>query len=89
MSGNFTESTVESAALAWLESIGWPVEHDGEIGPSEPAAERDRYGQVVLSKRLRDTPARLNPAVPGEALEGAFPKVTSPKGAELEALSCG
>ncbi len=27
MSSVFTESTVESAALAWLENLGWRIEH--------------------------------------------------------------
>lgn len=49
-----TESVVEDATLAWLESIGWSVTDGVEIGPGEPAAERDNYGQVVLAQRLRD-----------------------------------
>ena len=40
--GSFTESTVEQAALAWLESVGWPVRHGAEIAPGELAAERER-----------------------------------------------
>ena len=49
----FTESVVEQAALAWMESIGWTVRNGAEIAPGEPAAERDDYGQVVLQQRLR------------------------------------
>lgn len=40
MSGTFTESVVEQAALAWLESVGWAVKHGFEIGPGEPFVER-------------------------------------------------
>lgn len=29
----FTESTVEDAALAWLESLGWVVKHGPHIAP--------------------------------------------------------
>ena len=36
-----------------------------------PAAERADYGEVVLAQRLCDAPARLNPELPAEALEGA------------------
>jgi len=50
----FTESTVEAAALAWLESVGW---------------------RVAL--------ARLNPALPADALEDAFRKLRRPEGADL------
>ncbi|MGH8590152.1 MAG: type I restriction endonuclease, partial [Gammaproteobacteria bacterium] len=78
----FAESVVEDAALAWLESAGWSVHSGAEIAPGEPAAERIDYGQVVLSKRLRDALARLNPALPPEALEHAFRKLTRPEGAE-------
>ena len=36
---NFTESIVEQAALAWLESAGWQVRNGAEIAPSKPLAE--------------------------------------------------
>ena len=70
MSG-FTESVVEQAALAWLESAGWQVKNGADIAPGESAAERDDYRQVVLAQRLRDALARLNPALRAEALEAA------------------
>ncbi|MBI3845984.1 MAG: type I restriction endonuclease subunit R [Planctomycetes bacterium] len=79
----FTESVVEQAALAWLESIGWQVRNGAEIAPGEPAAERDDYGQVILAQRLRDGLARLNPSLPAEALDDAFRKLTRPEGADL------
>ena len=40
MSQAFTESIVEEAALAWLESLGWSVRHGLEIAPGESKAER-------------------------------------------------
>jgi type I restriction enzyme R subunit len=79
----FTESIVEQAALAWLESVGWRVRSGAEIAPGEAAAERDDYGQVVLALRLRDALARLNPALPAEALDDAFRKLTRPEGVDL------
>src|SRR5882672_5481953 len=83
MSGTFSESVVEQAALAWLESTGWSVRNGADIAPGEPTAERDDYGQVVLAQRLRDALARLNPALPAEALDDAFRKLTRPEGADL------
>jgi type I restriction enzyme R subunit len=71
----FTESIVEQAALAWLEGAGWQVRNGAEIAPGEPAAERDDYAQVILAQRLRDALARLNPALPLEALDDAFRKL--------------
>ena len=82
---SFTESTVEQAALAWLESVGWSVRHGPEIAPGELTAERSDYGQVVLEQRLRDALAQLNRSLPAEALDDAFRKLTRPKGAELSA----
>jgi type I restriction enzyme R subunit len=79
----FTESVVEEAALAWLESVGWQVAHGPEIAPDMPAAERADYGEVVLTQRLRDALARLNPDLPAEAVEDALRKLTRPEGAEL------
>ncbi len=81
----FTESVVEEAALAWLESLGWRVLHGPDIAPGEPAAERADFGQVVLERRLRDALAQLNPALPAEAVEDAFRKLTRPEGPTPEA----
>ena len=53
MSPAFSESVIEQAALAWLESLGYLILSGPEIAPEEPAAERDNYGQVVLEYRLR------------------------------------
>ena len=80
-----TESVIEQAALAWLESLGYTIKHGPEIGPEEIFAERTDYGQVVLSDRLRQALARLNPALPPEAIEDAFRKITRLEGATLEA----
>jgi type I restriction enzyme R subunit len=82
---SFTESTVEAAALAWFEELGWAVLHGPDIAPDMPSAERTEYGQVVLERRLRDALTRLNPALPAEALEDAYRKLTRPEGPMLEA----
>jgi type I restriction enzyme R subunit len=79
----FNESIVEQAALAWLESVGWQTRHGAEIGPGEPAAERDDYGQVVLARRLQDALARINPGLPAEARDEALRKLTRSEGADL------
>ena len=81
----FTESVVEEAALAWLESLGWSIRHGAEMALDLPGAERADYGQVVLAKRRRDALAKLNPDLPAEALEDAFRKIVQPEGAMLEA----
>src|SRR5262245_11381950 len=70
----FTESVVEDAALAWLESLDYTVLHGPEIATGMPAAERKdpNYRDVVLEQRLREGLVRLNPNLPHEAIEDAF-----------------
>jgi type I restriction enzyme R subunit len=69
MNSAFTESTIEEAALAWLESTGWQVAHGLDFARDTPAAERADYGEVVLARCLRDALTRLNPELPAEAQE--------------------
>ena len=80
-----TEADVEVAALDWLAGLGWQVAHGPDIAPDTPNAERGDYGQVVLEPRLRDSLAELNPALPPDALDDAFRKLTRPEGSTLEA----
>src|SRR6266508_2785496 len=81
----FTESVVEQAALAWLESLGYTIKHGPEIAPGELAAERTDYGQVILADRLHQALVWLNPALPPEAVDDAFRKLARPEGPTLEA----
>ena len=60
----FSESTVEEAALAWMEAAGWRIAHGPDIAPDMSAAERRDYGEVVLAQRLRD--ALLPEVISGE-----------------------
>ena len=80
----FTESIVEEAALVWLEGLGFSIAHGPDIAPDTPIAERTSFNQVALEGRLRIALAQLNPALPAEALEDAFRKLTRPEGPTLE-----
>ncbi len=79
----FAESTVEEAALFWLEGLGWAIRSGPEIAPGEMFAERESYGDVVLLGRLREALARLNPKVPREAIEEAVRKLERPESPSL------
>ena len=81
---NLSESTVEAAALGWLENLGWNTAHGSDIAPDTLGSERDDYSEVVLQWCLRDALASLNPDLPLGALEDAFLKLTRPEGATLE-----
>ena len=80
---HFTESVVEDAALAWLESLGYAVLHGPDISPGGDTLtlalsqmEREHYSDVVLERRLRQALVHLNPDLPHEAVEDAFRKLT-------------
>ena len=79
-----TESVIEQAALAWLESLAWRIAHGPDIAPDTLNAERTNYGQVVLEQRLRDSLARLNLDLPAEALDDVARKLAHPEGPTLE-----
>jgi len=52
MRERLTESAVESAALSWLESLGWAVKHGPEIAPDAFLAGSAGYSEVVLTQRM-------------------------------------
>ena len=81
----FTESEVEDAGLEWLARLGWRVAHGPNIAPHATDSERTDYSEVALEHRLREALARLNPALPADALDDAFRKLTRPDGSTLEA----
>jgi len=72
----FTESILERAGLGWLKSIGYSVLFGPDIVPGEPAAERESFQEVLLSRRLQDALRRLNPAIPSDALDEALRKLS-------------
>ena len=79
-----TEGDVEEASIAWMRDLGWRAAHGPDIAPDTPRAERTDCGQVVLERRLRAALAGLNPALPRDALDDAFRKLTRPEGSTRE-----
>uniref|UniRef100_UPI002ACE7841 type I restriction endonuclease subunit R n=1 Tax=Anaerolinea sp. TaxID=1872519 RepID=UPI002ACE7841 len=51
--------------------------------PDGATPERASFSAVALERRLRDALALLNPALPAEALEDSFRRLTYPEGADL------
>ena len=79
-----TESVVEEAALAWLESVGWrsgtaPRSRRASSPPSATTTGRWSWRSGCAMR------SRGSTALPAEALEDAFRKLTRPEGAELVA----
>jgi type I restriction enzyme R subunit len=82
---SFTESIVEEAALGWLRDVGYSVAFGPDLAAGQPATERgdSGYRDVVLVGRLRAALLRLNPHLPGDAVEDALRKVTLADGPSL------
>ena len=74
-----TESDLEFLVLEFLRGTGWQVVEGPEIAPGEPAAERTDYREVVLVGRLRAAIARLNPALPSDAVDDAVKTLLRPE----------
>ena len=56
------ESDIEETALEWLAAnLDYTVLHGPDIAPDTPDAERSSYNEVILTRRLQDAVARLNP----------------------------
>ena len=69
------KSHVEEATLAWLAELGCDVAYGPDVEPEKLAAERDDFSEVVLSRRLRAALERINPQLPGSAIDDAMKKV--------------
>jgi type I restriction enzyme, R subunit len=63
----FDESVAEEALLEWLADLGWHTARGPELVP----AERQDHHQVLLTGRLTDAIARLNPDVSAAVREEA------------------
>jgi len=78
-----SESIVEDVALAWLESLQYKILSGPDIAPGELKAERADYHEYILPRRLREALQTLNPAIPPEALDDAYRKITIPSSPSL------
>lgn len=76
----YNEETVELAALEWLAQQGYETLFGPDIAPEMPAAERESYGEVVLTGRLRKALETLNPSATREAVSEALRSLTTPAG---------
>ena len=56
----------EDTNPTWFGELGYAIGHGLHLAPSEPAADRDSLGDVMLTGRLREAIRRLNPAMPEE-----------------------
>ncbi len=76
-----SEDAVEQAMLEWLAGLGWTTAHGPDISPPDartPGTDRASYRDVMLTSRLREAIARLNPHIPPGARDDAMRRVLSP-----------
>jgi type I restriction enzyme, R subunit len=72
----FTESVIEQAAIDWLQDLGYSYAFGPEIAFDGEAPERGNYQETLLTGRLRNAIACINPAIPDQAQEETLRKIT-------------
>jgi type I restriction enzyme R subunit len=70
-----TEDQLEQETLGWLGDVGWQHRFGPELAPDGSTPERASYREVLLTGRLREAIARLNPLVPAAARDDALKQV--------------
>lgn len=70
-----SEAAVEDVLLAQLQTLGYQIEREEDIGPDGHRPERESHDEVVLKKRFEDAIVRLNPGLPPEARQDAVRRV--------------
>ena len=71
------DALVEQPAIALFESLGWETGNlYGEWAGSESSEGRQTQQDVVLAPRLKTALDKLNPELPGEALDKAIEELT-------------
>ncbi|MBS1770587.1 MAG: GIY-YIG nuclease family protein, partial [Acidobacteria bacterium] len=76
MTKPITENQIEEYAIHELGQIGWAYLHGPSLIPSqgEGPSERQSFEQIILTDRLRNAVARINPRIPADAREQAVQK---------------
>ena len=70
-----TENIIEESAIEILQLQGWEYANGKELSPEGMFCERDSFSQIILTQRLRNAIAKINPLIPAEAQESAIQKV--------------
>src|SRR5579862_9396375 len=72
---DITENIIEESAIEILQSQGWEYANGKEISPEGLFCERENYQQIILTNRLRNAIAKINPRIPQDAQEATVQKV--------------
>lgn len=77
-----SESEIETLAIERLQTLGFDYVYGPDIAPDSLNPERDSFAEVLLTKRLRNAVARINPTLPPAALDEAIKvvqRISSPE----------
>lgn len=75
-----TEAQLESQCMARLAELGWSTTTGLSIAPG--TGERSDWSELFLRPRLHSAIARINPDLPGSAVDEAVSKVLTPESAD-------
>jgi len=73
------EDQLEQLCLDWFREVGFDYANGYDIAPDGAAPEREDYRQIVLTGRLLDALARINPRFPQSAIEEAAHVISKPE----------
>lgn len=80
---NFCESHLEEATLEWFEELGYDIVFAPDIAPEGDYPEREDYGDIILSERVKEALIRINPKLPSDAIEDALRQIAIPQSPSL------
>ncbi|MFC1337392.1 MAG: type I restriction endonuclease subunit R, partial [gamma proteobacterium symbiont of Clathrolucina costata] len=71
------ENDLETACLTWLSDLGYTCLTGDDVSAGGEHEARQKYLDVVLEPRLRESLDRLNPSLPSSAVEEAYNKLAT------------
>lgn len=74
-----TEDQLEQLCLGWFSDSGYDVLYGPDISQDGDTLERKDYRQVILTERLLDSLAQINPHIPQSKLEEVAYTVANPE----------
>jgi len=78
-----TETDIELLAIERLQSLGYSYVYAPDIAPDAANPERENFADVLLTQRLHNAVARINPTLPPAALDEAIKTVQRISSPEL------
>jgi len=70
-----TENAIETFCIELLEKQGYEYIYAPDIAPDSDTPQRSSFEEVLLSSRLADAVARINPTIPHEAQQEAIKEI--------------